>query len=219
MSFALAAMMLAALLCTGIPAFADDVDIVFQDDSKTEELGGSMSSTAISEQESSELVTEKDPTYTYTGKAIQPPVQVSLNGLELDEGTDYRVSYSNNVNAGKATVHVTGLGAFKGTKTMPFTIQKAPQPFSVRSRTLSIKGAKKAQAISPGKAIIVSGAVGRVTYTKAGGSKKMIISKEGTIVLKKTGKGTYKMLVGVTAAGDKNHFLEMEQVEVIIRVK
>ena len=62
---------------------------------------------------------------TYNGSAqTQTPV-VKLGSTTLSEGTDYTISYSNNTNAGTATVTITGNGAYTGTKTSDFTISPA----------------------------------------------------------------------------------------------
>ena len=61
--------------------------------------------------------------YTYTGYAIAPDVVVTMNGRVLNRGTDYVVSYSNNTNVGTATMTVTGIGSFSGTKTINYTIE------------------------------------------------------------------------------------------------
>ncbi|MCI8669386.1 MAG: fibronectin type III domain-containing protein [Lachnospiraceae bacterium] len=47
--------------------------------------------------------------YVYSGKKIQP-----LKMAGLTEGVDYTVTYKNNVNVGKATVTVKGIGKYKG---------------------------------------------------------------------------------------------------------
>lgn len=62
-------------------------------------------------------------TYTYTGNAITPDVVVTMNGRMLNRGTDYTVTYSNNTNVGTATMTVTGIGSFSGTKTINYTIE------------------------------------------------------------------------------------------------
>lgn len=62
-------------------------------------------------------------TYTYTGNAITPDVVVTMNGRMLNRGTDYIVTYSNNTNVGTATMTVTGIGSFSGTKTINYTIE------------------------------------------------------------------------------------------------
>lgn len=58
--------------------------------------------------------------YTYTGAPQTPTVTVT--GLIKD--TDYKVEYANNTNAGTATVTVTGIGNYTGSKTATFTINK-----------------------------------------------------------------------------------------------
>lgn len=50
--------------------------------------------------------------YPYTGSEICPKPTVLLDGAELVEGVDYTLSYQNNVNAGTATVVVTGVGVY-----------------------------------------------------------------------------------------------------------
>ena len=64
----------------------------------------------------------------YTGKALKPDVTVTiqLNGktVTLEKGTDYTVSYANNINKGTATVTVKGKGNYSGTITLSFTIKK-----------------------------------------------------------------------------------------------
>ena len=47
---------------------------------------------------------------------------VTYNESKLIEGTDYTVSYSNNINAGTATVIITGKGSYSGEKILTFTI-------------------------------------------------------------------------------------------------
>ena len=65
---------------------------------------------------------------TYTGKAqTQSPV-VKLNGITLQEGTDYTLSYKNNTKVGTATITVTGKGNYTGTATKTFKIVAAPTP-------------------------------------------------------------------------------------------
>lgn len=65
----------------------------------------------------------------YTGSAITPvpTVTVTLDGVvtTLVEGTDYTVSYSNNINVGTATVTVTGTGNYTGTISRTWNITGA----------------------------------------------------------------------------------------------
>ena len=59
---------------------------------------------------------------TYTGSAIKPAVTVKHGSKTLKAGTDYSVSYTNNINAGTATITITGKGNYTGKKTITFKI-------------------------------------------------------------------------------------------------
>lgn len=61
---------------------------------------------------------------TYTGKALTPSVTVKYGSITLKNGTDYTITYSNNVNPGTATVTITGKGYYTGTRKINFTINK-----------------------------------------------------------------------------------------------
>ena len=60
----------------------------------------------------------------YTGSPIKPSPVVTLNGITLTAGTDYTVAYSNNTNAGTATVTITGKGNYSGETSIIFKITK-----------------------------------------------------------------------------------------------
>lgn len=67
----------------------------------------------------------KVQTITYkkkTGKAIKPKPWVKVKGKKLTRGTDYTLSYENNVKAGTATVIIKGKGKYKGTIKRTFKI-------------------------------------------------------------------------------------------------
>ncbi|GEM_PF-5095704 len=63
--------------------------------------------------------------FTYTGSAVKPDVTITDSGKTLVKDKDYKLSYSNNVKAGTATVTVSGIGAYTGTQKLSFTIGKA----------------------------------------------------------------------------------------------
>ena len=68
----------------------------------------------------------------YTGKAIRPTPVVKLNGKTLKAGTDYTVSYKNNVKVGTATVTVTGKGDYTGAASETFRITDPVSEFVSR---------------------------------------------------------------------------------------
>ncbi|MDR3851904.1 MAG: S-layer homology domain-containing protein [Gemmiger sp.] len=74
--------------------------------------------------------------YFYTNFPITPEVNVTWNGTQLTKDADYRVNYTDNTNAGKATVTVTGTGNYTGTKTENFTIA----PAQLNNATVNVNG-------------------------------------------------------------------------------
>ena len=68
---------------------------------------------------------------TYNTKAHTPEVTVAISGRTLEADKDYTVSHASNVNAGTATVTVTGKGNFTGSANTTFTIAKADLNLSV----------------------------------------------------------------------------------------
>ncbi len=77
--------------------------------------------------------------YPWTGKPVEPEVAVSLKGVDmaLRRGTDYAVSYADNVDPGTATLTVTMLLPGLGSRTATFTI--LPRP-SVSNVAAAVRG-------------------------------------------------------------------------------
>ena len=65
-----------------------------------------------------------------TGSQLTPKPIVSLNGNALTQGTDYSLSYGENVSPGKGSVTVTAIegGNFTGSATVEFDIEKKAEP-------------------------------------------------------------------------------------------
>ena len=61
--------------------------------------------------------------YVYSGSYITPAVTVKNGSVNLVNGTDYTVAYSNNLNAGVANVSITFKGNYKGTRGVTFNIE------------------------------------------------------------------------------------------------
>ena len=124
---------------------------------------------------------------TYTGSAITQSITVSYGGKTLTAGTDYTVSYGNNVNAGTATITITGKGSYTGTKTVNFTINAA----SLVGATVTGLSNKT-----------YTGSAINQTVTVKLGSKTLTLNTDytvsitnntnaGTATVKITGKGNY----------------------------
>ncbi|MCR5488158.1 MAG: chitobiase/beta-hexosaminidase C-terminal domain-containing protein [Lachnospiraceae bacterium] len=60
----------------------------------------------------------------YDGNPHTPAAKLTWGGTALKEGTDYTVSYSKNINAGKASVSYKGMGGYTGTLKKTFKIAK-----------------------------------------------------------------------------------------------
>ena len=73
-------------------------------------------------------ISKLDATLSYTEceyNGLEKEPGVTINGLT--EGKDYKVSYSNNVNIGEATVKIEGIGNCLGTITKTFTIKESDE--------------------------------------------------------------------------------------------
>ena len=56
------------------------------------------------------IITYGPASYVYFGEEIIPPVTLALGEMELVKGVDYQLECINNVNAGTATLTITGIG-------------------------------------------------------------------------------------------------------------
>ena len=108
------------------------------------------------------------PSYAYTGNAITPGVVVETGSRTLVLGTEYTVSYSNNVNAGVATITVTGIGRYSGTQTATFVIEpKSMQSLDtsdVSDRTYTGDAYTPDITVSDGGKVLTKGVDYTVTY-------------------------------------------------------
>ncbi len=84
---------------------------------------------------------------TYNGNAIvQEKLEVKNGTSVLRNGIDYTVAYENNVNAGTATLRITGINNFAGEKELKFTIT----PASMAKTTVVMPNeAHTGQALTP----------------------------------------------------------------------
>jgi len=98
---------------------------------------------------------------TYTGSEIKPTLSIkypvtSGTARILVLGTDYSVSFSNNTYVGIATVTITGIGDYSGSRSVNFTINKA---------TPTITTLPTAEEITVGAALSTSALSGGVATT------------------------------------------------------
>ncbi len=167
----------------------------------------------------------------YTGKALKPKPVVLEDETTSEavqhkykEGVDYEMSYKNNVNAGKATATVTGIGNYAGKVSVKFTILKAKNTMKAGGKTATVSAAKlkkKAQTLKRTAVLKISKKKGALTFVKKSGNKKIRIAKKtGKVTVKKgLKKGTYTVKVRVRAAGTKNYKALTKTVPFRIRVR
>jgi len=60
--------------------------------------------------------------YPYDGTAKEPKVTVKDGSSILENGKDYKLAYSDNIDAGTAAVHITGVGDYEGKVSKAYTI-------------------------------------------------------------------------------------------------
>ena len=83
------------------------------------------------------VITLNNGNYTYSGVEIQPTItQVKLNNNVL-QTTDYSISYSNNKNAGTATIVITGVGRYSGNCSKTFLI--VPKSLEIKANNKEIQ--------------------------------------------------------------------------------
>lgn len=90
-----------------------------------------------------ESISKPDDT-TYTGSEIEPGVIVkaTVGGVltELEYGTDYTLSYTNNIDTGIATVTATGVGNFTGTVYTTWNITDASMTVTANDQSYTYDG-------------------------------------------------------------------------------
>lgn len=83
---------------------------------------------------------------TYTKKKVCPSVIVKYSGKVLKKSVDYKITYNNNLQIGKAKCTITGIGKYSGSKSVYFYITPAKQTItylkSLKSQTASLKFTK-----------------------------------------------------------------------------
>lgn len=144
--------------------------------------------------------------FNYSGSPCEPSVTVIYEGNELEQGIDYQVKYSNNVNAGTAQVIAAADGFFSGKAVGEFTILKSASKITAPDSITRIYGAENFK-LNAGL-----NHSGQLVYL-TGNNTMVDINTEGTVSLKKTGK----TVITVRFYGDTN-YLKTEK-RVTIRVK
>ncbi len=121
-------------------------------------------------------------TFVYSGSAVTPAVSVTHEGKTLTKDVDYTVSYSNNINAGKGTITISGKGIYKDTASGTFDITRR-----------SIKAGEDAITISEIPAQSYTGSKIKPSVEVMYSGKKLVNGKDYTVSYsdnKEPGKAT-----------------------------
>ena len=170
-------------------------------------------------------ITLSQTVFKYDGKNHFPKVIAKdVNGKVLSEGSDYIVEHATySKDPDEYHVSVEFIGNYSGYEQLTYRILKKTQSFSVIAKKVNVKYSKvkkKAQVISAKKVLSVSNAIGKLTYKKVKGNKKITVAKNGKITVKKgLKKGTYKIKINVTAAGNYLYKTSSKTTVVTIKVK
>lgn len=156
-------------------------------------------------------ITLSETNYTYDGTPKIPTVTVKDGDYLLQNGEDYTVVYSNNVNIGTASVTISGKKDYMGSVTVSFTIQKSTKPdnvIKVSNITKDVSG--KIQTVNI-KATAEDGA--KLTYSSNNRSVK--VNARGRIKIAKKFVG--KAVITITAAETANYNQTSHKITVTVR--
>lgn len=134
---------------------------------------------------SNTTITLSVSSYTYDGTEKTPTVIVKDGSITLENGTDYFVTFSNNVNAGIATVTINGIGNYSGLISKMFTINKATPTLTFENTSVSKKTGDEAFTNTLNKKTD-----GTVTFSSTNTKVATVNSTSGKVTIKGTGSAT-----------------------------
>jgi len=147
---------------------------------------------------------------TYSSEALTPAVTVKDGTTELIKDTHFTVSYTDNTNAGTATVTITGIGDYTGTVTKTFTINKAKGSVWFYSPWYDATYGDPDFAIEAG----FSGG-GSLTYSSNNKSVATVDANTGVLTI----KGVGKTIITASLANSSNYTSGNDYYELTVKPK
>ena len=142
------------------------------------------------------------PDQTYTGRELRPVPVVTYNGEKLKRGTDFTVSYTDNIRVGTAKIRLTGQGLYTGTRTVSFKIIRGNGQKTAAAPSRNVKLTVKLSQ----KSYVYNGTARKPTLKVTSGSKTVTArnytatykdnKNVGTATVTVKGKGEYKGFTG-----------------------
>lgn len=139
---------------------------------------------------------------TYSGKYFKPSIPLTESGRDCSPRATYKITYSNNKNAGEATITIKGTGKYSGTITKNFTIHPKDMSTAVfrsctSSRTYNAKPRAATTNVRLVKSTLKAGRDYTILYkrTDIGYEDSLpsdtIPTEAGTYEISIVGKGNY----------------------------
>lgn len=148
---------------------------------------------------SSSVRVDPIPSQEHTGQAITPVPAIQVNGVYLTPDVDFTVTYQDNVDAGVATIVVTGTGDLSDMRQVQFLIRDAQGPevpvisnVSVSDLTLNTgKDAPEVSVANDRGEALVAGVDYKVTFFNRDGDEVTAFSQIGAYSARIEGLGDY----------------------------
>ncbi len=174
---------------------------------------------------------------TYEGVAIEPSFTVTDGNKTLVKGRDYTVTFTNNTDAGRAEIVITGAGNYSGELTKAFTIEKAEYTATKTAEGRTVYGLRGSVDLSTWAAltdatfgeirltdaegIIVQDSYkieeNQLMYTLVDDKEKAGESATLTIPVESKNYEDFDIVATITAADKKVSELSVEDIQVVFQ--
>ncbi len=185
--------------------------------SVTAEVGGKSATCQVKIEENTDqakkgdisgaLVFDVQPSYPYTGHAINPTPEIWLNGHELQKSADYTLSYAENTNAGTGYIYARGANGYTGERVISFEITPA------KTTLTATKGWTGNLKVGASGTITVSGASTQLA-AKSSATGVATVKAQGTSSVTVTPIAAGDATITITCPADQNHESGSTTVEV-----
>lgn len=142
--------------------------------------------------------------YSFDGQEKRPSITVTGGDIVLNENQDYTLSYNNNINAGNATVTVTGKGKYTGKKSFTYVIKKVEQKLTTSISKTSLQIGEKIP--------ITASAIGKISYSS---NRADIVSVDANGYI--TGKKAGTAVICIVAAENTNYKSTKKELTITVK--